>query len=201
MAIRPKRTVLSVCSGIGGLELGTRLAYPDTRVVCYVEREAFPLALMGAAMETGLMDSAPVWDDLTTFDGGPWRGVVDWLVGGIPCQPHSVAGRRQGADDDRDLWPATARVIGEVRPSVVYMENVAGVVGYYHERIGPDLRGMGYRTQEGLFSAEEVGAPHGRQRLFVLAYTSRGQLYFLLVDLQPDQRSTTQVGQTGLSAR
>ena len=169
MALRSP-TVLSICTGAGGLDLGIKLARPDARVVCYVEREAFAVANLVAAMEAGVMDEAPIWDDLRTFRGRPWRGKVDWLVGGIPCQPHSVAGQRQGADDERDLWPDAARIIGEVRPSVVFLENVPGIAGYYHQRIGPELRGMGYATQEGLFSAYEVGAPHVRQRLFVLGY-------------------------------
>ena len=114
------------------------------------------------------MDEAPVWSDLATFDGGPWRGRVDWLIGGIPCQPHSTAGQRHGADDERDLWPDAARIIREVRPGIVFLENVPGIMGYYHERIGPELRGMGYRTEEGLFSAAEVGSPHARERFFVL---------------------------------
>ena len=174
MALRPN--ILSICTGAGGLDLGVRLACPDTCTVCYVEREAFAVANLVAAIQEGLMDDAPVWSDLATFDGDPWRGTVDWLIGGIPCQPHSVAGQRQGTDDERDLWPDAARIIREVGPSVVFLENVPGIAGYYHERIGPELRGMGYATQEGLFSAVEVGAPHFRQRFFVLGYTDGARL-------------------------
>ena len=174
MAVRPN--ILSICTGAGGLDLGVRFACPDTCTVCYVEREAFAVANLVAAIQEGLMDDAPVWSDLATFDGGPWRGTVDWLIGGIPCQPHSVAGQRQGVDDERDLWPDAARIIREVGPSVVFLENVPGIAGYYHERIGPELRGMGYATQEGLFSADEVGAPHFRQRFFVLGYTDGARL-------------------------
>ena len=166
MDIRSPR-ILSICTGAGGLDLGVRLARPDARTVCYVEREAFAVANLVAAIQEGLMDEAPVWSDLATFDGGPWRGRVDWLIGGIPCQPHSTAGQRHGADDERDLWPDAARIIREVRPGIVFLENVPGIMGYYHERIGPELRGMGYRTEEGLFSAAEVGAPHARERFFV----------------------------------
>ena len=122
------------------------------------------------------MDDSPIWSDLAIFDGKPWRGVVDWLIGGIPCQPHSTAGQRRGDSDERDLWPDTARIIGEVRPGAVFLENVPGILRYYHERIGPDLRAMGYATEEGLFSAAEVGAPHVRQWFFVLAHTSNHRL-------------------------
>ena len=172
MAVRSPR-ILSICTGAGGLDLGVRLARPDARTVCYVEREAFAVANLVAAIQGGLMDEAPLWSDLATFDGVPWRGRVDWLIGGIPCQPHSTAGQRHGADDERDLWPDAARIIREVRPGIVFLENVPGIMGYYHERIGPELRGMGYRTEEGLFSAAEVGAPHARERFFVLGYANQ----------------------------
>ena len=168
-------TVLSICTGAGGLDLGIKLARPDARTVCYVEREAFAVANLVAAMEAGLMDEAPIWDDLRTFRGRPWCGQVDWLIGGIPCQPHSTAGKRRGAQDERDLWPATSRVIGEVGPGVIFLENVPGIARYYHERIGPELRAMGYRVEEGLFSAHEVGGTQIRQRLFILACAQRAQ--------------------------
>ena len=177
MAIRTP-TVLSICTGAGGLDLGFRLAHPDARTVCYVEREAFPVVNLVAAMEANLLDAAPLWDDLTTFDGDPWRRVVDWLIGGIPCQPHSRAGKKRGAADERNLWPDARRVIEECRPGAVFLENVSGIARYYFDSIGPELRGLGYRTEEGLFSAEEVGAPHIRERLFVLGYADRAVLGF-----------------------
>ena len=163
-------TVISICTGAGGLDLGFRLAHSAARTICYVEREAFPVVNLVAAMEADLLDAAPVWNDLGTFDGGPWRGVVDWLIGGIPCQPHSVAGKKRGAADDRNLWPDTQRVIAECRPGAIFLENVPGIARYYFDTIGPELRGLGYRTEEGLFSAEEVSAPHIRERFFVLGY-------------------------------
>ena len=175
MATHTQR-IISLCTGIGGLDVGVGLALPDSRIVCYVEREAYAVVHLVKAMEAGVMDSAPVWDDLATFDGEPWRGKVDWIIGGIPCQPHSVAGPKLGADDDRDLWPDATRVIRAVRPHAVFIENVAGILRYYWDRIRPDLQAMGYRTTEGLFTAEEVGAPHRRERLFILAYADRGLL-------------------------
>ena len=171
-------TVISICTGAGGLDLGFRLAHPAARTVCYVEREAFPVVNLVTAMEANLLDAAPVWDDLQTFDGSPWRGVVDWLIGGIPCQPHSVAGKKRGAADERNLWPDARRVIGECLPGAIFMENVPGIARYYFDTIGPELRGLGYRTEEGLFSAEEVGAPHIRERFFVLGYADREVLSF-----------------------
>ena len=177
MAIRTP-TVLSICTGAGGLDLGFRLAHPDARTVCYVEREAFPVVKLVAATEANLLDAVPLWDDLRTFDGSSWRGVVDWLIGGIPCQAYSRAGKRKGATDERNLWPDARRVIAECRPDAVFLENVSGIARYYFDSIRPGLRGLGYRVEEGLFSAEEVGAPHIRERLFVLGYADRAVLDF-----------------------
>ena len=174
----PTPTVISICAGAGGLDLGFRLAHPAARAICYVEREAFPVVNLVAAMEADLLDAAPVWDDLQTFGGGPWRGVVDWLIGGIPCQPHSVAGKKRGAADERNLWPDARRVIAECLPGAIFLKNVPGITRYYFDTIGPELRGLGYRTEEGLFSAEEVGAPHIRERFFVLGYADRKVLGF-----------------------
>ena len=166
--------VLSLCTGGGGLDLGIKLARPDFRTVCYVEREAFAVSVLVAAMELGGLDQAPVWSDARTFNGRPWRGIVDCVIGGIPCQPWSYAGSRLGTADGRDLWPDACRIIGEVGPGGVFLEEVSGFTRYFHERVGADLRGMGYRTAEGLFSAAEIGAPHERRRFFVLAYSDSG---------------------------
>jgi DNA (cytosine-5)-methyltransferase 1 len=161
---------LALCAGIGGLELGLRLAIGDTyRTVCYVERDAFAAAILVARMEDAAMDRAPIWDDLTTFDGGAWRGVVDIVTSGFPCQPFSVSGKRRGIEDERWLWPDIARIVGDVGPRLVFLENVPGLVHHGLRVVWSDLRRMGFRVRAGFFSAAEVGAPHRRQRLFVLA--------------------------------
>ena len=164
--------ILSVCTGIGGLDLGLRLAIPCARTVCYVEGEAYACSLLAEKMRTGEMDEAPVWTDMRTFDGEPWRGVVDCIAGGIPCQPWSTAGKHAGADDDRDLWSSFARIVGEIEPVYAFIENVPGIVqpSMGLRRIRRDLERMGYEVAAGLFTAAEVGASHKRERLFVLAY-------------------------------
>ena len=109
---------LSLCSGAGGLDLGLTIAMPGYRTVGHVERETYAAAILVARMEEAALDPAPVWDDVASFDGRPWRGAVDIVTAGYPCQPFSVAGKRRGADDPRHLWPHVARIIGEVdRPS------------------------------------------------------------------------------------
>jgi len=181
--------ILSICSGIGGLDLGVHMASEDARTICYVEREAFAIASLVEAMEAGRLDQAPVWTDLRTFDGLAWRGVVDTLIGGIPCQPHSIAGLQRGEDDERDLWPDTARIIADIQPGRVFLENVPGIAPYYFERIGPDLRAMGYSTETGLFSASEVGASHQRQRFFILAHRDGGQHEFAKQEVRSGRRT------------
>ena len=122
-------------------------------------------------MEDGSLDKAPIWSDLTTFDPEPWRGRVDIIAGGFPCQPFSVAGRKRGADDERNLWPHVARLAERLGLPTLFLENVPGILRYYWDVIRPELQEMGYRVAEGLFTASETGAPHKRERLFILAHT------------------------------
>ena len=163
--------VLALCAGVGGLELGVRLAVPAARTVCYVEREAYNAAVLVARMEGDELDAAPVWDDLGTFDGRAWRGVVDCVTAGFPCQPVSAAGKRLGRDDDRWLWPLVARTVRDVRPRYVFLENVPGL---FHAGFGDvlgSLADLGFAAEWGVFSAAASGAPHYRRRFYLLAYT------------------------------
>ena len=104
---------LSLFSGMGAFTLGLRLAGLRTRTVCYVENDKYAQQILQQRFGDGL-DSAPIWDDIKTFDPEPWRGHVDIVSAGFPCQPHSKAGSRRlakGLDDDRDLWPQTLECI------------------------------------------------------------------------------------------
>lgn len=103
--------ILSICTGGAGLDLGLELAVQGARTVCMVEREAFAVAQLVSAMEACLLASAPIWSDARTFNGRQWRGAVDGLIGGIPCQPHSLAGKRLAEEDERDLWSTARRII------------------------------------------------------------------------------------------
>ncbi|TVQ34035.1 MAG: DNA cytosine methyltransferase [Phycisphaeraceae bacterium] len=160
--------LLSICSGVGGLDLGVELALPGARVVCCVEREGFCAEVLAARGEEEGVAPAPVWSDLRTFDGRRWRGAVDILTAGYPCQPFSLAGRRRGSADPRHLWPHVARIIGEAAPPIVFLENVSGHVDLGFDQVVRELEGLGYRVEAGLFSAREVGASHRRLRLFIL---------------------------------
>jgi len=167
---------LSLCSGAGGLDLGLAIAIPGYRAVGHVERETFAAATLVARMEDTSLDQAIVWDDVGTFDGRPWRGAVDIVTAGYPCQPFSVAGKRRGADDPRHLWPHVARIIGEIKPPFVFLENVAHHLRLGFPEVASGLVGLGYRLAAGLFTAAEVGAPHKRERLFILAIREGDEL-------------------------
>jgi len=121
-------------------------------------------------MEAGLLDAAPIWTDLKTFPWEEFRDRVDILSGGYPCQPFSAAGKRLGKDDPRHLWPFIADGIALMRPSICFFENVEGHISMGLSDVMQDLGRLGYRSTWGIFSASEVGAPHQRKRVFILAY-------------------------------
>jgi site-specific DNA-cytosine methylase len=151
--------------------MGLMLAEPGYHTRAFVEWEEWPRAVLIAAQRAGYFAPAPIWDDLRSFDARPFRGAFDIVLAGYPCQPFSAAGKRGGADDPRHLWPDVARVIGECRPEWVFLENVPGHVTLGLETVLRELWGLGYAPAAGLFSAAEVGAPHQRLRIFILAHT------------------------------
>ncbi len=161
---------LSLCSGVGGIDLGLRLAVPRYRTICHVEIEAHCQDVLLARMADGLLDRAPIWGDLKRFDARPWRGLVDVVHGGYPCQPFSTAGRRRGVDDPRHLWPHVARVVRECEPEWCLFENVVGHLSLGASEVVRDLVRMGFCVAMGTFTASELGAPHERERLFILAH-------------------------------
>lgn len=169
--IRPF-TILSLFTGAGGLDLGLRLAVPNARTVCYVEREAYCCAILAQRMEDGQLEEAPIWTDIRTFRGEPWSGLVDCIVGGYPCQPFSKLGKRLSSRDERHLWPHVARTIAAVRPGWCFFENVTNHLRLDLEQVLDDLRSMDYTAAAGVFSAEEVVASQSRDRLFIVSHAN-----------------------------
>lgn len=175
-------TELSLFSGYGGLSLGLRLNGLPTRTICYVEREPYAQRIIQARIADGLLDSAPIWDDIKTFDGRPWSGQVDIVSAGFPCQPHSIAGKREGEQDSkgRNLWPDTLRIIREVGCQWAILENVPGILVGNAERapyggtVVGELAQAGYNCEWGIVSAADAGAPHLRNRWWVLAHSHSG---------------------------
>lgn len=176
-------THISLCTGYGGIDIGLSRTLGAVRSVAYVEIEAFPIINLVKKIEAGLMDSAPVFTDLKEFPWGLYRGKVDILSGGFPCQPFSAAGRRAGDEDPRHLWPFIVKGIRELgRPSLVFFENVEGIISSklkgdsWRDPEGTsvllhvlrELERLGYNATAGVFSAAEVGAPHQRKRVFIL---------------------------------
>lgn len=167
---------LALFAGAGGGLLATRW-FLGWRTVCYVEFAAYPVSVLQARIRDRYLDDAPIWDDANAFDGRPWAGCVDIITAGFPCQPFSLAGQQRADGDQRNGWPATIRIIREVRPPFVLLENVAGLLSAvgsdgrrYFGRILGDLAESGYSARWRVLSAAEVGAPHKRDRVFILGY-------------------------------
>lgn len=165
--------VLSLCSGYGGLEIGLERAIGKVSVLAHVEIEAFAITNLVNKMETGKMAPVPIWTDLKTFRAEIFRGMVDILTGGYPCQPFSTAGKRQGTKDPRHLWPFIKNIIEECQPRWCFFENVEGHISKGITEVLADLERMGYEVEAGIFSAVEVGAPHQRKRVFILANSDK----------------------------
>ena len=181
--------ILSLFSGYGGLDLAVHAALRRARTVCYVEREAFVVGVLAARMEAGDLDAAPVWGDVSTFDGAPWRGAVDLVVGGFPCQDISPAGTGAGLDGERSgLWREFARIVREVRPGYVYLENSSALSVRGLDRVLADLAAVGMDAEWDVWRASDVGAPHERARMFVLARLPDAQRLELRVEPERDQR-------------
>ncbi|MEP4978016.1 DNA cytosine methyltransferase [Ascidiaceihabitans sp.] len=163
---------ISLCAGVAGLDLGLHIAEPGYRTVCYVERNSFAAATLVARMADASLGPAPIWDDLKSFDGHPWRGKVHILTAGYPCQPFTLSGLRKGENDPRHLWPDVARITEETQPEWLFFENVAGHLTLGLQDVTRDLQAMGYRVATRVVSAAEVGGSHTRERLFILAHTN-----------------------------
>ena len=175
MALYPPKELeeirgISLCAGVGGLDLGLHIAEPNYRTVCYVERNSYAAAALVARMADASLAQAPIWDDLRSFDGRPWRGRVHLVTAGYPCQPFSLSGTRKGKDDPRHLWPEVVRIVREIRPERVFFENVPGHLSLGLQDVAGDLQAMGYRVAARVVSAAEVGASHTRERVFILGH-------------------------------
>ena len=165
---------LSLFTGYSGISLGVKLAGINTRTVAYVEWEKYPQEIIKARIRDGFLDDAPLFGDISTFRGEQFRGLVDLITGGFPCQPHSVAGARRSSEDSRNKWPDTLRVIREVAPRYVLLENVSGLLSSSVDERTPAYGGVvvGQLTEIGydcfweVVGADDAGAPHRRKRWF-----------------------------------
>lgn len=163
---------LSLFSGAGGGLLGTHLL--GWKPIGYVEFNDYCQRVIRQRIIDGFLPNAPIFGDIRAFisDGyaAGYQGLVDVISGGFPCQPFSAAGKRLGADDPRNMWPATIECVRIIRPRYVFLENVAGLVtsGYLGTILG-DLAESGFDCRWKILSAAELGAPHKRDRLWIVA--------------------------------
>jgi DNA (cytosine-5)-methyltransferase 1 len=155
--------------GYGGNHLGLKRVFPNLRLIAACEIEDFAIENILAKMENGLLEAAPIWSDCKTFPREPFKGRVDLFIASYPCQPFSAAGKRLGSEDPRHLWPYVRGFVQSVRPRLCFFENVDGHVSMGLSTVLSDLEEDGYKTTWGVFSAAEVGAPHQRKRVFILA--------------------------------
>lgn len=183
--VDPEVRVVSLFAGIGGLDLGVeravrRLGFRGCRSV-YVEREAFAAAALVAAMERDELAPGLVWaGDVESFPAERFHGVVDVVLAGFPCPPVSCAGKRRGTDDVRWLWPEVVRVVEKTGADALFAENVPGLFtaneGDAFREVLDDLAKIGLDAEWATFTASEVGAPHRRERIFLLAHREHAGL-------------------------
>jgi DNA (cytosine-5)-methyltransferase 1 len=220
----PEKTLatLSLCHGQGGLDRGLErgiaaLRYPhqgekmyQARILQYaaiVEIESFAAYNVAAKMEQGMVAPVPIWTDLKTFPYEQFYRKIHILTGGYPCQPFSQAGLQNGVADPRHLFPFFEHGIDAVRPVLCFFENVANHLNIGYQEVRERISSLGYKVEADIFAAEQVGTPHLRKRLFILAvadtYCSeqskrRGDLAEVLglseVKCQPEHRSVISGG-------
>lgn len=160
---------LHLFAGAGGGILGSELL--GIRTICAVELEPYPASVLLARQNDGLLPPFPVWDDVCTFDGRPWRGLVDVVSGGFPCQDISAAGKGAGIDGARSgLWREMHRIVSEVRPQYVFVENSPMLTSRGLGCVLGDMAAIGYDAEWMVLGADDVGAPHVRKRIWILAH-------------------------------
>jgi DNA (cytosine-5)-methyltransferase 1 len=160
---------LHLFAGAGGGILGGILLGHTT--VCAVEIEPYCRKVLLQRQRDGILPKFPIWDDVCTFDGKPWRGKVDVICGGFPCQDISVAGKGAGITGERSgLWGEMARIIREVGPPFVFVENSPMLTVRGLGVVLGDLAEMGYDAKWGVLGAINCGAPHQRERIWIMAY-------------------------------
>lgn len=161
---------LALFAGVGAGILGGKIL--GWRTVCAVEWGEYPAKILASRQNDGTLEPFPIWDDISTFDGKPWRGFVDVVSGGFPCQDLSAANQGgDGLDGERSgLWREMGRVVGEVRPKYVFVENSPMLVNNGLGRVLADLSKLGFDARWGVMGADSVGAPHRRERVWLVAH-------------------------------
>jgi len=187
---------LALFAGAGGGILGGVLL--GWRTVCAVEIDPYARSVLLARQNDGILPPFPVWDDIRTFDGTPWRGRVDVVSGGFPCTDISAAGKGAGINGEHSgLWKEMARVVGQVRPRFVFIENSPLLRTRGFEQVQEDLAEMGYGCRWGVVGARDVGAPHKRERIWILAHANGDSAQGLEQEPQPSEHKRQNRLQSG----
>ena len=159
---------LDLFSGIGGFSLG--LEKVGFKTIAFCEREEYCRMLLQKHWK-----GVKIYNDIKKLEAKDIKEPVDILTGGFPCQPYSVAGKQKGTNDDRYLWPEMFRVIKEVKPTFIIAENVRGLIniqdGMVFETVCSDLESEGFEIQTFIIPAAGVGAPHKRERVWIVGYS------------------------------
>jgi len=183
-------TSIEICAGAGGQALGLEMAGFDHQVLVEYEKDYCDC----------LRSNRPQWNvkcmDVHLFDGRPHRGTIDLLAGGVPCPPFSIAGKQLGADDERDLFPQMLRLVEEIAPKAVMIENVRGFLGkqfnLYRRSIISRLNHLGYNVHLQLLNASDYGVPQLRPRAIIIGV--RTDIYDIFTFPQPQPTKTMDVG-------
>jgi len=163
---------LALFAGVGGGILGGKLL--GWRTVCAVEYEPYAAAVLAKRQNDGILQPFPIWDDVRTFDGKPWRGIVDVVSGGFPCQDISSAGQGSGISGERSgLWSEMSRIISEVRPEYALVENSPILTIRGLGTVLGDLAEMGYNARWGVLGAHHTGMAIQRDRIWIVASSSK----------------------------
>ena len=187
---------LALFAGAGGGVLGGKLL--GWRTVCAVEWEPYAAGVLIARQNDGVLPPFPIWDDVRTFDGKPWRGRVDVVSGGFPCQDISSAGKGAGIDGARSgMWAHMARIVHEVGPRFVFVENSPMLTSRGLGRVLGDLAAMGYDAQWGVLGAVDAGAPHKRDRIWIVGTLANADR---VRKLQSEGHESNERGRTGNSS-
>jgi len=165
---------LALFAGAGGGILGGHLL--GWRTVCAVELDAYAASVLAQRQNDGILEAFPIWSDVRSFDGNPWRGIVDVVSGGFPCQDISAAGKGAGINGERSgLWHEMSRIIREVRPRYAFVENSPILTSRGLGVVLGDLAEMGFDAEWGVFAASDLGAPHERERIWILGHAMHSE--------------------------
>jgi DNA (cytosine-5)-methyltransferase 1 len=161
---------LDLFSGIGGISIALK---PWVKTVAYCERDRYAQSVLLSRMQSGLLDRAPIWDDVRTLHG-KMLPRIDVIFAGFPCQDISVAGKGAGLSGKRSgLYFEILRLVDECKPAHIFLENVPAIRTRGLDTVAETLTERGYDLRWTVLSAAEVGAPHLRKRWFCLATDSR----------------------------